>query len=61
MATEIVALQTEIRDRVGDHLLTPSQIAGVRSMDRDLLLKNVVSTAKLRSCLASRSCTRPST
>jgi nicotinamidase-related amidase len=48
-----------IRDQVGDHLLTPknsallaidyqpSQLAGVRSMDRDLLLKNVVSTAKV--------------
>ncbi len=51
--------KAEIRDQVGDHLLTPknsalvvidyqpSQIAGVRSMDRDLLLKNVVSTAKV--------------
>ena len=48
-----------IRDQVGDHLITPknsallvvdyqpSQIGAVRSMDRDLLLKNVVSTAKL--------------
>jgi nicotinamidase-related amidase len=48
-----------IRDQLGDHLLTPknsallvidyqpSQLAGVRSMDRDLLLKNVVSTAKV--------------
>jgi nicotinamidase-related amidase len=48
-----------IRDQFGDHLLTPknaallvidyqpSQIGGVRSMDRDLLLKNVVSTAKV--------------
>jgi len=48
-----------IRDQVGDHLLTPknstltvidyqpSQLAGVRSMDRDLLLENVVSTAKV--------------
>src|SRR6478609_1773551 len=48
-----------IRDQLGDHLLTPknsalavidyqpSQLAGVRSMDRDLLLRNVVSTAKL--------------
>jgi nicotinamidase-related amidase len=46
------------RDPVGDPLLTPqnsalvvidyqpSQIAAVRSMDRDLLLKNIVSTAK---------------
>src|SRR5712692_660331 len=50
--------KAEIRDQVGDHLLTPknsalvvidyqpSQIAGVRSMDRDLLLKNIVSTVK---------------
>jgi nicotinamidase-related amidase len=48
-----------IRDQFGDHLLTPknsalividyqpSQLAGVRSMDRDLLLKNAVSTVKV--------------
>ena len=48
-----------IRDPVGDNLITPknsallvidyqpSQVSAVRSMDRDLLLKNVVSTAKL--------------
>ena len=48
-----------VRDQLGDHLLTPknaallvidyqpSQLAGVRSMDRDLLMKNVVSTAKI--------------
>ena len=47
-----------IRDPVADHLLTPqnsavvvidyqpSQVAGVRSMDRDLLLDNVVSTVR---------------
>lgn len=47
-----------IRDPVGDHLLTPqnaallvidyqpSQFAGVRSIDRDLLLDNAVSTVK---------------
>ncbi|HEV2218497.1 MAG TPA: hydrolase [Candidatus Dormibacteraeota bacterium] len=47
------------RDQLSDHLLTPknaallvidyqpSQLAGVRSMDRDLLLKNMVSTAKI--------------
>jgi len=58
MATTAPAT-TSIRDQIGDHLLTPknsallvidyqpSQIAGVRSMDRDLLLKNVVSTAKV--------------
>ena len=48
-----------IRDQLGDHLITPqnaalvvidyqpSQFATVRSMDPDLLLKNVVSTAKV--------------
>jgi nicotinamidase-related amidase len=47
-----------IRDQLGDHLLTPqnaalvlidyqpSQFATVRSIDTDLLLKNVVSTVK---------------
>src|ERR1700680_2002027 len=47
-----------IRDQVGDHLITPrnaalvvidyqpSQFATVRSMDPDLLLKNIVSTVK---------------
>jgi nicotinamidase-related amidase len=47
-----------VRDPVGDHLLTPqnaalvvidyqpSQFAAVRSMDRDLLLRNIVSTVK---------------
>ncbi len=47
-----------VRDPVGDHLLTPknaalavidyqpSQFAGVGSMDRDLLLENIVSTVK---------------
>jgi nicotinamidase-related amidase len=47
-----------IRDPLGDHLLTPqnsallvidyqpSQFAGVQSMDRDLLLENIVSTVK---------------
>ena len=50
---------TVVRDQLGDHLLTPknaallvidyqpSQVAAVRSMDRDLLLKNMVSTAKI--------------
>ena len=58
MATE-APVSTSIRDRIGDHLLTPmnsalavidyqpSQLAGVRSMDRDLLFKNAVSTAKV--------------
>jgi nicotinamidase-related amidase len=48
-----------VRDPVGDHLLTPqnaallvidyqpSQFAGVQSIDRDLLLENVVSTVKI--------------
>jgi nicotinamidase-related amidase len=47
-----------VRDPVADHLLTPqnaafliidyqpSQLAGVRSMDRDLLLQNAVSTVR---------------
>ena len=47
-----------IRDQVGDHLITPqnaalvvidyqpSQFATVRSMDPDMLLKNIVSTVK---------------
>jgi nicotinamidase-related amidase len=47
-----------VRDRLSDHLLTPqnaalvlidyqpSQLAAVRSMDHDLLLKNVVSTVR---------------
>ena len=59
MATEVVAAKAAIRDQFGDHLLTPknsalvvidyqpSQLAGVRSMDRDLLLKNAVSTVKV--------------
>jgi nicotinamidase-related amidase len=48
-----------VRDPVGDHLLTPqnaamvvidyqpSQLAGVQSIDRDLLLENVVSAVKI--------------
>jgi len=59
MATEVVTSSPVIRDQVGDHLITPknsalvlidyqpSQIAAVRSMDPDLLLKNMVSTVKL--------------
>src|ERR1700756_2527480 len=47
-----------VRDPVADHLLTPqnsvlavidyqpSQFAGVNSIDRDLLLENIVSTVK---------------
>jgi nicotinamidase-related amidase len=49
----------QIRDPLADHLITPqnsalilidyqpSQFAAVRSMDQDLLLKNIVSTVKL--------------
>ena len=59
MAIEVVAPTAATRDQVGDHLITPknsglvvidyqpSQLAGVRSMDRDLLLENVVSTVKI--------------
>jgi nicotinamidase-related amidase len=48
-----------VRDPIGDHLLTPqnsallvvdyqpSQFAGVQSIDRDLLLENIVSTVKI--------------
>jgi nicotinamidase-related amidase len=48
-----------VRDPVGDHLLTlqnaamlvidyqPGQFAAVSSMDRDLLLENIVSTVKI--------------
>ena len=64
MATAVAAPTAVIRDQVGDHLITPknsalvvidyqpSQIAAVRSMDRDLLLKNVVSIAKLAKLFA---------
>src|SRR5262249_2103488 len=49
---------TPVRDPIADHLLTPqnaalllidyqpSQLAGVHSMDRDLLVKNAVSTVR---------------
>ncbi len=48
-----------VRDPIADHLLTPqnaafllidyqpSQLAGVQSMDRDLLVKNAVSTVRI--------------
>ena len=48
-----------VRDPIADHLITPqnsalvlidyqpSQLAGVRSMDRDLLVENAVSTVKI--------------
>jgi len=50
MATDVLSSSSVIRDPVGDHLLTPhnsalvvidyqpSQVAAVRSMDRDLLV-----------------------
>src|SRR4029077_5241912 len=53
-----VMVSFPVRDPIGDHLLTPqnaalavidyqpSQFAGVRSIDRDLLLENIVSTVK---------------
>lgn len=59
MATELLSSSRAIRDQIGDQLITPknsamvvidyqpSQLAGVRSMDRELLLKNVVSTVKV--------------
>ena len=59
MATELLSSSSAIRDQIGDHLITPknsamvvidyqpSQLAGMGSMDRDLLLKNVVSTVKI--------------
>jgi len=54
-----VTASTAVRDPVADHLLTPqnaalavidyqpSQVSAVRSMDPDLLLKNIASTVKL--------------
>ena len=59
MATELLASNSVIRDPIGDHLITPqnsalvvidyqpAQVGAVRSMDRDLLVKNIVSTVKL--------------
>ena len=59
MATELLAANSVIRDPISDHLITPqnsvlvvidyqpAQIGAVRSMDRDLLVKNIVSTVKL--------------
>jgi hypothetical protein len=59
-----------VRDQLGDHLLTPqnaalilidyqpSQFAAVRSMDADLLLKNIVSTVKTARRSAFQSSTR---
>jgi nicotinamidase-related amidase len=54
-----VAPQVAVRDPIADHLLTPQnsafiiidyqprQVAGVRSMDADLLVRNAVSAVKL--------------
>jgi hypothetical protein len=62
-----------VRDQLSDHLLTPqnaalvlidyqpSQVAAVRSMDRDLLLRNAVSTVRTVKAFSVRSSTRPST
>jgi nicotinamidase-related amidase len=59
VTTMAVATRTTVRDPLADHLITPqnsamvlidyqpSQIAAVRSMNQDLLLKNAVSTTKL--------------
>jgi len=52
-------ISSPIRDPIGDHLLTaqnaallvidyqPSQFGGVRSIDHDLLLENIVSTVRI--------------
>jgi len=59
MATELLAAHSVIRDPISDHLITPqnsallvidyqpAQVGAVRSMDRELLVKNIVSTVKL--------------
>jgi nicotinamidase-related amidase len=59
MATEPLSSGSVVRDPIGDHLITPqnsalvvidyqpSQVAAVRSMDHDLLVKNIVSTVKI--------------
>jgi len=59
MATELLSSSGVIRDPISDHLITPqnsamvvidyqpAQVGAVRSMDRDLLVKNIVSTVKL--------------
>jgi nicotinamidase-related amidase len=61
-----------VRDAFADHLITPqnaafvlidyqpAQLAAVHSMDRELLLKNVVSAVKTIKTFGSRSCIRPS-
>src|SRR4051812_39504042 len=59
MATALLASSSVLRDSAGDHLITPqnsalvvidyqpSQVVAVRSMDHDVLLKNILSTVKL--------------
>ena len=59
MATELLSSSSVIRDPISDHLITPqnsallvidyqpAQVGAVRSMDRELLVKNIVSTVKL--------------
>jgi nicotinamidase-related amidase len=59
MATERLVSNSVIRDPLSDHLITPQnsslvvidyqppQVGAVRSMDHDLLVKNIVSTVKL--------------
>src|SRR2546425_1414962 len=59
MATELLASHGVIRDPISDHLITPhnsallvidyqpAQVGAVRSMDRELLVKNIVATVKL--------------
>ena len=55
----LLASSSVIRDPIGDHLITPqnsalvvidyqpAQVGAVRSMDHDLLVKNIVSTVKI--------------
>src|SRR5467141_3545060 len=59
MATALLSSSSVIRDPISDHLITPqnsallvidyqpAQVGAVRSMDRELLVKNIVSTVKL--------------
>ncbi len=59
MATELRSSSVVIRDPISDHLITPqnsalvvidyqpAQVGAMRSMDRDLLVKNIVSTVKI--------------
>src|SRR6266571_6627860 len=59
MPPELLRSSSVIRDPISDHLITPqnsamvvidyqpAQVGAMRSMDRDLLVKNIVSTVKL--------------